>query len=143
MAAEERRSEYVETATFGLGEGPTEFYDTGAVWALTEEAPVHVLPLSAFAGWYESTAHWDEGVAPGAVLARPALYPEHARRIEEADMAYPILVYVAFYPDRAGPVYLVADGNHRLARAFRDGLTHVRVKYVTKSMLQRAVFDEE
>jgi len=136
--ATQSTSEYIHTDTFGLGDNPTVFYDTRLVWELTRHAPVHVLPLSVFTDWSMSTTHWDESISPLDLLAHPERYPEHTRRINEADMSYPILVHKTSASTGSPALYLVADGNHRLAKAFREKYTHVHVRFVHKHILRRA-----
>ena len=68
----------------------------------------------------------DERVTPREVMADPRGYPEHYRRIEEADLSYPILVF----PDENGRL-IVADGCHRICKACQLGFSHIRARCVT------------
>ena len=58
-------------------------------------------------------------VSPNDVLRNPADHPQHARRIDEADLARPIHVM------RRHGRWTVLDGHHRLASAVRRQHTTV------------------
>lgn len=60
--------------------------------------------------------HHNRPVTPLRVILNPNAYPEHDRRILDADLSYPILVF----PDEYGNL-LVADGCHRICKAHLDG----------------------
>jgi hypothetical protein len=64
------------------------------------------------------------------VLAAPATYPEHSRRIRDADLSFPLHVV------RRRQRWLVMDGIHRLARADFDGVPTVAVHIVTPAVLR-------
>ena len=58
-------------------------------------------------------------VSPNEVLRNPAGHPQHARRIDEADLSRPIHVM------RRDARWTVLDGHHRLAAAVRRQHTAV------------------
>ena len=58
-------------------------------------------------------------VSPNEVLRNPAAHPQHARRIDEADLTRPIHVI------RRDGRWTVLDGHHRLAAAVRRQHTAV------------------
>ena len=64
-------------------------------------------------------------VRPVDVLARPERYPEHADRIGAGDLRYPV------HAARRHGRLVVLDGIHRLAKAERDGRTHVETVVLT------------
>lgn len=80
------------------------------VWLLDEEV------------WMD---HCDRPITPRAVLRSPHQYPYHHDRIFQADLAYPILVY-----KRQDGGTGVADGCHRLCKAFVLGHLTITARYV-------------
>lgn len=64
-------------------------------------------------------------ITPRAVLLCPRQYPYHHKRIMDADLSYPILVYA-----REDGGIGVADGCHRLCKAFILAHTYISARYV-------------
>jgi hypothetical protein len=83
-------------------------FRTGRLWELAAALPVRRIPLADLAGYLDApaTRNW---AGAGPTLRELA---ERARRIQEADLAYPIIV--------AADGRLL-DGQHRLAKAWIQG----------------------
>lgn len=124
---EEDRAHGTHTVDF---EG--KMYDVYAVIDANKETPVEVVPTETFAHMIEAgMEHWDDTDAKPlganamlqdweAAKANP-LWAEHVAKIEKADLAHPILVH--------RPTKTVFDGMHRLAKAVRDHVSQISVKY--------------
>ena len=99
---------------------------TENLWRAAAALPVHQVAIADVA---EVDADcWFRGVAP--TLREVA---DHARRIEAADLSYPIIL--------AADGRLM-DGGHRLARALIDGRTHIAaVRFETDPTPDRLVPD--
>ncbi|GAA1875899.1 ParB/RepB/Spo0J family partition protein [Lapillicoccus jejuensis] len=85
------------------------FWWTPTLWAASGSLPVRPVPVSDFPELDEDC--WFSGRAPSVREVA-----EHARRIERADLAHPVIL------SAAGELM---DGGHRLAKAWLLGLKHV------------------
>lgn len=106
-------------------------WDVPALWALA--LPVTTLPMAELA-WHLDAPVWSDGetdhaLTPRMVLAAPHRYPDEWARLQAADLDYP--VEVTFLKDR----WLILDGLHRLAKAWRDGVSEMRVRIVPAEAL--------
>lgn len=102
-----------------------------ALWSIT--APVRPLAVADLR-WHYDLPWWrgDDAwfaVRPADVLAHPAAYPEHARRMTDCDLDLP--VHVLHRHDR----WQILDGIHRVAQADRSGRTHVDAIVLTATDL--------
>jgi hypothetical protein len=84
--------------------------------------------------WLLDLPLWEQGgvrcrVSPNAVLRHPERYPEHVRRIDEADRSRPIHVM------RRDHRWTVLDGSHRLACAVRRQDTAIDAWLVSEADL--------
>ena len=66
-------------------------------------------------------------ITPMKVLENPKKYKDHMRRIKEADLKYPIIVYDKF----------VTDGVHRLTKAHLEKKKTIKAIVFTKDLLQK------
>ena len=94
------------------------------------ERPVHRVEVASLR-WHHHL-HWWRGepnawfqVTPAEFMRSPDAYPEHRRRVEQADLSYPLHAI-----RRRGRTF-VLDGIHRLVRAHLLGLEAVDVAYLT------------
>jgi len=101
-------------------------WDNRRVWALAVPATeIEVASLT----WLLDEPLWSSrppeplfDLRPRDVLADPGAHPQHARRVREADLAWPL----DLYPH--GGRFVVLDGLHRLARLVMEGASHARVR---------------
>lgn len=102
-------------------------WDVRRAWTLETEA--QVVPLQRLTYLLELPL-WSSvpgrgmlfDLCPADVLADPNRCPRHTRRIEDADLAYPL--DFALVDGRAW----ILDGVHRIARASELGLDTVRIR---------------
>jgi hypothetical protein len=83
---------------------------TERLWALARDLPVRMVPIAGIAEFDQDC--WFGPNTPPTVRA----VAEHARRIMDADLQYPIIL-------SAGGGLM--DGGHRLCKAWLQGETHV------------------
>lgn len=76
-------------------------------------------------GWGDGTPK--NRYSANDVLANPGRYPEEVRRIEEADLKFPILVANGF----------IVDGVHRLAKAVQQGKPTLKAVVLDKALLKK------
>ncbi|WP_394828050.1 hypothetical protein [Pendulispora albinea] len=93
-------------------------WDLGRLWALS--LPTELIPLAPFEPLL-ALPYWRdrEGrpfrVRPLDVLARPEQYPDHAKRMRDANLDLPI------HLTEHGGRTIVLDGMHRIAQGTRVG----------------------
>lgn len=89
--------------------------------------------------WLLSYPIWyaDEHSVPYDIMNAPELSPLHWKRIQEADLQFPL--HVLKWKGRL----LVLDGVHRMARAKLEGLQKIKVKILTKDHVPLILPDEE
>lgn len=108
-------------------------WDVEAIWRLnlpTEEFPFREL------AWHLDAPVWPDGekrycVTPRQVLDEPQRFKAEADRIENASLEYPIDVF--FNRDR----WMILDGVHRLAKAWRQTAKKVRVRRVPNDAVRQ------
>lgn len=67
------------------------------------------------------------------VLQQPSKFPEHIKRIKNADLKYPLIVMEDKY-DKFGSIL---DGNHRFAKLITHNKRIVPIVYFTKKELNK------
>lgn len=109
-AARHHEMKDISTHTYSDGEAE---WQVERLWGLAEGLPVVEMEPEAFHEWHrpEFGPTWLE-------TASMAEYAGHIQRVLDADLSYPVIVSAEGN---------VMDGNHRLMRAFLDG---VKVKMV-------------
>lgn len=85
------------------------FWYTKRLWELAKDLPAHSVPIDDIAEFDQDC--WFGGVAPTCRAVA-----EHARRINAADLSYPVIL--------AADGGLM-DGGHRIAKAWLTGQTSV------------------
>ncbi|MFB9315669.1 hypothetical protein [Nocardioides plantarum] len=90
-------------------DGVRHFWWTETLWVEAAGLPVTSVPIA-------DIAEFDQNCWFGATPPTCREVAEHARRIEVADLSYPVILNVD-----GG----LMDGGHRIARAWLDGLTEV------------------
>jgi hypothetical protein len=96
--------------------GPLKIWDVGRLQELAAELPARWVPIAEIrdldrVGWYGNEGHC------GRLTVREVA--DHARRIAEADLGYPVLLSAEGY---------MLDGFHRLAKAYQEGRTQILAK---------------
>ncbi|HZP82852.1 MAG TPA: hypothetical protein VFB21_14525 [Chthonomonadaceae bacterium] len=92
---------------------PLRIWEVERLWELARDLPVKMVPLSSLTdldrvGWHGQAENW------GRLTCREVA--EHARRIYEADLDYPILLSAEGH---------LLDGFHRMAKAYLLGMTEL------------------
>lgn len=123
------------TATATFSTDGKKFYDTVHVWELMKDAPVKNIAVADIEDSLDQP-QWDGEISARDVLRDPEAYPEHTTRINNADLSFPILVV----GDKIGNI-IIADGMHRLAKAYRDGIHYVNIQHIPKKVLKAAIFN--
>lgn len=95
---------------------PLRIWDVHRLWKLAEDLPILEIPLSEIqdlerVGWY------GDPLAYGRLTIREVA--AHAKRINEANLAHPILLSANGF---------LFDGLHRAAKAWMEGRSHILVK---------------
>lgn len=93
----------------------------------TEEIPIDYLE------WNMKEEIWDKNTSPNDVLENPSKYKDDDKRIEEAELKYPILIYKGE----------VIDGYHRLAKAIKQNKKTIKAKVVTDRQMDAARIDKK
>jgi hypothetical protein len=130
-------------------------YSVDRLFKITKNIKIHKIPISELVHHlkYKSWEYKNEGVAdisPLDVLENPKKnkrYVKHYNRIINADMQYPILVYVVKNDDDNADADIsnsnnqestvIVDGLHRLSRAFMEKHPTIDVRYVTNKQLEK------
>lgn len=87
------------------------FWYTERLWQLAQGLPVKTVKLDAITEFDQNC--WFSNTTPPTCKA----VASHAKRIYEADLAYPIILSAAGH---------LMDGGHRLAKAWLLGLTEIQ-----------------
>lgn len=109
-------------------------WDRELLWAL--DVPHRRLGLEELR-WYLDLPWWRRNgvwfqVTPREFLARPKAHPEHADRVANADLAYPLHVI------RRHQRWLILDGIHRLVKAEALGLANIVASTLTPQTSPRS-----
>jgi hypothetical protein len=116
------------------------FYDTEMVQSLMENAPIEPISTTKVVKLLDEP-QWDTDLSAIDVLRNPKQYPNHTRRIEQADLSYPILVVTV--DERDGIDFVIADGMHRLAKSVKNGLPMIYIQRIPQSVLDEAFLFED
>ncbi len=105
------------------------FYLVSEMVALCSHKTPHNLPLTSL---LHNMAHqcWDGDCTPWQVLRDhdPENFKKHKRRIQDADLQYPLVVSAVDYN--------VLDGMHRLCKAQQQGLTTLPCFLLTRQEMR-------
>jgi hypothetical protein len=113
------------------------------VWALNE--PVSEISIEELL-WHFDIPFWDKGgkkefnltefnLIPWEVIKYPEKEEEHFRKIQEADISYPIDIM-----ENKGK-WRVLDGLHRLAKLYLDGQKIIKVRKIPRSQITNILVD--
>ena len=67
---------------------------------------------------------------PMEVLSTPAQFPDHAKRIEEADLSFPLILMLNLRNE-----WVVMDGYHRLAKARLLKIRILQIRKLPRSVI--------
>lgn len=117
---------------------PLRLWDRTKLYAL--DLPLREIPIDDLR-WMLDIPLWAvDGiafrVAPNQVIANPVRYPEQYRRVQGADLSFPI--HVVWHNDR----WTILDGVHRLLKSSRDGHTHIAAMVLSKDDFQRILVSD-
>ncbi|MFN7161267.1 MAG: hypothetical protein ACK4NC_06750 [Candidatus Gracilibacteria bacterium] len=101
-----------------------------------EEIPVEEIKLSELDNnldipYLESKGTDDWNMSPRMLWENFENEAPHAKRVNEADMQYPIDIY--FFRDQ----WIIVDGVHRFTKAHMLGLETIRVRRVSDEVVER------
>lgn len=108
------------------------------VWALNE--PVIDMPIEELI-WHFDIPFWevadtdDYNLKPWEVINEPDKHSVHYKKIQEADLKYPIDIM-----ENKGR-WLILDGLHRLVKAHFQGLKVVKVRKIPRSRIPEITKD--
>jgi len=115
-------------------------YSVDRLFKITKNIKVHKVPIGTLVSQLANKS-WEykhEGnadISPIDVIENPKKnrkYTKHYNRVVNADMQYPILVYL---DDNKNPI--IVDGLHRLSRAYMEKHPTISVRYVTNKQLDK------
>lgn len=95
------------------GNGVSRFWDVERIWRLAEALPVEEVAVSDIRGPDEVTWFTGDRLPTCRTIA------EHCRRINGADLSYPVILTED---------WRVFDGMHRIAKCIMLGKTHIAAK---------------
>jgi hypothetical protein len=115
-------------------------YSVYQLWSLTRDLPVVEIKTSKLRFNLEET-EWEvsddtdqvEHLLVKEIIKNLQKHPEHAERIQEANLDYPILVTAEMF---------VVDGMHRLCRALLEKRRLVKSRVVPRSLLEQTRVSE-
>ena len=106
-------------------------YEIKNLWKIAENKPVIDIPHKTLEISHK-TRHWTcklgRPISAFEVLHNPARAPEHAKKIDEASLVYPIIL--------AASNLDILDGLHRLTKSMKLGQTFIKVQLVSVSDLK-------
>jgi len=119
-------------------------YSVDRLFKITKNIKVHKVPIADLVGQLvnKSWEYKHEGnadISPIDVIENPKKnrkYTKHYNRIMNADMQYPILVYL-MDDETEAKTSVIVDGLHRLSRAYIEKHPTISVRYVTNKQLEK------
>ena len=73
-------------------------------------------------------------LSPAQALEDPDEYPDHTRKIAQADLRYPIFIHED---------YRLIDGAHRLAKAFSDDRKTIKAYMFSDELMEKFIVNTE
>ena len=114
-------------------------WDSRKVWALDEptvEMDVNELIWHFDIPFWEMKDADDYNLTPWEVIKKPDEHSVHFRKIQDADMQYPIDIM-----ENKGR-WLILDGLHRLVKAHLAGAKTVRVRKIPRFQIPKILKDQ-
>lgn len=111
----------------------TGIYDVDRLWLTTANNPTVWIKMTALRSNMEDL-FWQgrdgDSISPIMVIRDPSISPDDKKRITEANLAYPILVFKFSEGN-----YDVIDGLHRLSNAFMNEHAYIMARIITPEQL--------
>lgn len=110
-------------------------YDQITLWKLAANKKIIKYKMSDVKHWIYYTP-WSDGdclISVYEVLLLKSKYPDHIKRIKNADLSFPLIVIEDKY-DKFGTIL---DGNHRFAKMIMNNKKFVNIVYFTKDELNK------
>lgn len=104
---------------------------------LTEEIQQSELDNNLTIPYLESKGTDDWNLSPKMLIENFDYEEPHAKKVDEADMQYPIEIY--FFKNQ----WIILDGVHRFTKAHLFGLKTIRVRHVSNEIIERTRKSEE
>lgn len=119
---------------------PGFWWDQSVLFALELEGKsvgvddlVHFLDVPIWRSTEESSLFTVTG---RQILESPQNYANHWKRIQAADLSYPIMLYER--DDHS----ILLDGYHRLHRAIHEGMSHIRASYLYEDQIKVTLVED-
>jgi len=109
-------------------------YDYKKLWDLdipTEEIPIDDLESNLGIAYLEKEGTDDWNLTLRELIEGPQSEPSHYKKIQEADIKYPIEIY--FFNGE----WRILDGVHRFCKAILSGDTTIKVRRVREENIQK------
>ena len=73
-------------------------------------------------------------LSPAQAIENPDEYPEHKKKIESADLRYPIMIHEDYH---------LIDGAHRLVKAFSEERKTIRAYMFSDELMEKFIVNKE
>lgn len=128
------------------------YYDVKKLWKLTDNHPTQSMNVGLLQECL-STTSWkivrDEIIiesSPLDILHGIVSDAHHLKRIDEANLLYPIIVIsksdLGDLAEESDPLFLVIDGLHRLCKCLKMGLSQIPVRTIDRLTFERSFLFE-
>lgn len=107
-------------------------YSVDMLIEITQNNKIENIPIE-YLKWNLEEKVWDNNATPNMVLANPNKYKKDMKRIKDADLKYPILIYNGE----------IIDGYHRLAKAVKENKKTIKARIITDKQLDASRIDKE
>ena len=108
-------------------------WDDKKIWRLNnpiEEIDIDELKQNFQFPYLDKEGTDDWNLTPQELITHPEKEPSHFKKIKEVDMSYPIEIYL-----HEG-TWKILDGVHRYCRALLEGRKTIKVRRISKEMIQ-------
>ena len=107
-----------------------------------EKVPVEIVPISELEHnldipYLESLETDDWNLSPRMLLQNFEIEKFHAKKVEDADLQYPIEIY-----NHMGK-WIILDGVHRFTKAVKLGKENIKVRKIPAEIARRCLRDKQ